>query len=67
MISRREADLLMSFQLIVGILTVMGTGRASLSRPRTKHGSVSRQHSPSAESEGGGVALLRGRRAVVRE
>lgn len=47
--------LLMSFQLMVGLLLDVGTGRGSppASRPLMKHGSVSRQHSPSALSARG--------------
>lgn len=52
--------LLMSFQLIVGCLTVVGIGLASrgLSKPMMKQGPVSRQHSPSADSEKAVILIL---------
>lgn len=43
------SNLLISLQLIVGLLTVMGTGLGS-SNPEMKQGTVSRQHSPSGNS-----------------
>lgn len=47
--------LLMFFQLIVGLLTVVGPGLASLefSKVLMKQGSDSRQHSPFADSRNG--------------
>lgn len=50
----------MFFQLIVGLLTVVGIGLASLelSKPLMKQGPVSRQHSPSADSGKGANILI---------
>lgn len=45
------AHLLMSFQLMVGLLTVVGTSLDSSSELLMKQGAASRQHKPSADSE----------------
>lgn len=56
----RVPHLLMSFQLIVGLLTVVGIGLASLalSKPWMKQGSTRRLHNPSADSGTGGNILM---------
>lgn len=55
-----KPHLLMSFQLTVGLLTVTGTGLASLalSKPLMKQGNVSRQVRPSAQSVNGGILIF---------